>query len=123
MGSDKLIPNQETKSSLINYIKGCFDPHKARLYGNFQERASLNITQFPKIQVSIIIRMGLVYPIVSLFVVKLGLPTNSQTKLFGLAINYHTWVAGYLAYLLEIQAGLSKYPVEFISRLIKRVKV
>jgi hypothetical protein len=108
--------------NIKDYVKGCIHPDNARLYGTFQERAALNITQFPKIQGSLLIRMGLVYPIISYLVDEAGLPTDAKTDFFGVAINYHTWVAGYLAYLVEIQAGMSKYPLEFISRGINKVK-
>lgn len=105
-----------------DYLAGCINPENARLYGDFQERAALNITQFPKIQGSLLIRMGLVYPIMSYLVEQAGLPRDAQTDVFGIAINYHTWVAGYLAYLTEIQAGMSKYPMEFISNGMNKVK-
>src|SRR3989338_10916110 len=88
-----------TGDGLVQYLKGCADPENARLYGNFQERAAFNITQFPKIQGSLLIRMGLVYPIVSKFVEYAGIPTDSASDFCGVAINYHTWAAGYLAYL------------------------
>ena len=98
-----------------DYINGCLDPENQRVYGTFQERAAFNITQFPKIQGSLLIRMGLVYPIVSKFVEYAGIPTDSASDFCGVAINYHTWAAGYLAYLAEVQLGMSKYPIEFIS--------
>jgi len=109
-------------SKVKEFAKGCINPDNARLYGNFQERAALNITQFPKIQGSLLIRMGLVYPIISYLVDRAGLPTDAKTDLFGVAINYHTWVAGYLAYLIEIQLGMSKYPMEFISKSIYKAR-
>ena len=117
------MENLESKIEQVkDYLKGCVDPDNARLYGTFQERAALNITQFPKIQGSLLIRMGLVYPIMSYLVEKAGLPADAQTDLYGVAINYHTWVAGYLAYLVEIQAGMSKYPMELISKGIDKIK-
>jgi hypothetical protein len=117
------MENLESKiEQAKDYLKGCVDPDNARLYGTFQERAALNITQFPKIQGSLLIRMGLVYPIMSYLVEKAGLPADAQTDFYGVAINYHTWIAGYLAYLVEIQAGMSKYPMELISKGINKVK-
>ncbi len=119
--------NQEdSKKSLSEkfkgYFAGCINPDNARLYGNFQERASLNITQFPKIQGSLLIRMGLIYPIMSYLVQKAGLPADAKTEFLGVAVNYHTWAAGYLAYLTEIQTGMSKYPIELISKGISKAK-
>jgi hypothetical protein len=110
------------KTKVKRYLKGCINPDNARLYGNFQERLALNITQFPKIQGSLLIRMGLVYPIASYLVEKAGIPKDLHSDIFGMTLNYHTWVAGYLAYLGEIQAGLSKYPIELISTGIKKAK-
>jgi len=104
------------------YIRRCFNPENARLYGNFQERAALNTTQFHKIQGSLLIRMGMIYPLASYAVEALGLPNDSATEIAGMGINYHTWAAGYLAYLLEIQAGLSKYPIELIGKGIGKLK-
>jgi hypothetical protein len=112
----------DKRKNLVNYIKGCFDSKNARLYGTFQERAALNITNFPKIQGSLLIRMGLVYPIVSALVEQMGVPKDAQTHVLGLAVNYHTWVAGYLSYVVEIQAGLSKYPIEAIGYLARKAK-
>ena len=111
------MSNKNTE--FVDYIKGCFKRNNGRLYGNFQQRAALNITEFPKIQFSIVIRMGLIYPIISSLISNYGLAETNTLDLFGIEINYHTWVAGYLAYLIEIQLGLSKYPTEFISRIIK----
>ena len=105
-----------------DYLRGCVDPANARLYGSFQERAALNVTQFPKIQGSLLIRMGMVYPLMSYLVEKAGMPKDCATDLWGMTINYHTWVAGYLAYLSEIQLGLSKYPIELVADGIKRVQ-
>ena len=116
----KLEQTQENKSGLEkvkDYVKGCFDPSKARLYGNFQERAALNITQFHKIQGSLLIRMGVVYPILSNLVDQMGIPDDRY-----LGIKMHTYVAGFLAYLVEIQAGLSKYPMEFITSSVVKAK-
>ena len=106
----------------VDYIRGCINPEKARLYGTFQERTALNITQFPKIQGSLLIRMGLVYPIMSYLVEKAGIPKDAHSDLYGLAINYHTWAAGYLAYLMEIQFGLSKYPIELVSTTVNKAR-
>ena len=115
---------QESKWLKVkNYAKGCIDAENAKLYGTFQQRAALNITQFPKIQGSLLIRMGLVYPIMSYLVSEAGLPVDAQTDLFGVAINYHTWIAGYLAYLVEIQAGMSKYPMELISKGVDKARI
>lgn len=105
-----------------NYISGCFNSENARLYGNFQERAALNITQFHKIQGSLLIRMGMVYPLISGLVDYAGLPPESKTEIHGIVINYHTWIAGYLAYLTEIQLGLSKYPIEFATNFFSRIE-
>ena len=130
----KLITDQECSQILENqpkpgclervkwYLKGCFDPDNARLYGTFQERAALNTTQFHKIQGSLLIRMGIVYPLVSYAVEQAGLPKDCSTEIGGMAVNYHTWVAGYGAYLIEIQSGLSKYPMEGITKGINAVK-
>lgn len=85
-------------------------------------KPTLNITQFPKIQGSLLIRMGLVYPLMSYLVEKAGLPKDAQTEFADIAINYHTWVAGYCAYLTEIQLGLSKYPLEWSGRIINIVR-
>src|SRR3989338_7535678 len=124
--NSKSIQDPTPKKLLVGrckeYFTGCINPDNARLYGTFQERAALNITQFPKIQGSLLIRMGLVYPLMSYLVEKAGLPTDAQTDLLGVAINYHTWVAGYLAYLTEIQLGMSKYPMDLISKGIKKTK-
>lgn len=108
------------REKIKEYWNGCIDPNKSRLYGTFQERAALNITQFPKIQGSLLIRMGIVYPIASYIVEELGLPKDAHTDIFGMTINYHTWIAGYLAYLVEIQAGLSKYAIEGVTNGIKK---
>jgi len=105
-----------------DYLRGCVDPANARLYGSFQERAALNVTQFPKIQGSLLIRMGMVYPIMSYLVEKAGMPKDCATDLWGMTINYHTWVAGYLAYLSEIQLGLSKYPIELVADGVKKAR-
>jgi hypothetical protein len=114
--------NSENKSNIISYLKGCLNPENGRLYGNFQQRAALNITQFPKIQFSIIIRMGFIYPIISSLITQMGLSADKKIILLGVIINYHTWVAGYLAYLIEIQLGLSKYPIEFIQKNINSIR-
>jgi hypothetical protein len=109
---------QKTESEgVVDYFRGCANPENARLYGNFQERAALNITQFPKIQGSLLIRMGMVYPIMSYLTDKIGISPDASSELLGMEVNYHTWIAGYFAYLAEIQAGLSKYPIEAITRL------
>lgn len=118
---------QESKTSykwdkIKDYIKGCLDPENARLYGTFQERASLNVTQFPKIQGSLLIRMGLVYPIMSYLIEQVGIPKDYATEILGAQINYHTWLAGYLAYLTEIQLGLSKYPIEWATKTASKIK-
>lgn len=105
-----------------DYLKGCANPDNARLYGSFQERAALNITQFPKIQGSLLIRMGLVYPIMSYLVEKAGIPKDAASDFYGIAINYHTWLAGYLAYLTEIQLGMSKYPLEWTAKAVSALK-
>ena len=104
------------------FFRKCIDPDNARLYGSFDQRAALNITQFPKIQGSLLIRMGIVYPIISYVVEKIGVPKDATTEFFGIAINYHTWVAGYLAYLFEIQMGLSKYPIEWITKGLMKIR-
>jgi hypothetical protein len=104
------------------FFRKCLDPDNARLYGSFDQRAALNITQFPKIQGSLLIRMGMVYPLVSYAVEKLGVPKDASTEFLGVAINYHTWLAGYLAYLFEIQAGLSKYPIEWATNGFRKIK-
>ena len=105
-----------------SYAKKCIDPENARLYGDFDQRAALNITQFPKIQGSLLIRMGLVYPLVSSLVEAMGVPKDCSSDICGASINYHTWIAGYLAYLSEIQLGLSKYPIEYAGKLAKKLK-
>jgi hypothetical protein len=104
------------------FFRKCLDPDNARLYGSFDQRAALNITQFPKIQGSLLIRMGIVYPIISYAVEKIGVPKGASTEFFGIAINYHTWLAGYLAYLFEIQMGLSKYPMEWAAKGIRKIR-
>ena len=104
------------------FFRKCIDPDNARLYGSFDQRAALNITNFPKIQGSLLIRMGIVYPIISYAVEKIGLPKDASTEFLGIAINYHTWVAGYLAYLFEIQMGLSKYPIEWATKGFMKIK-
>ncbi len=109
----------EPSGSWKDYLKGCLDPKNERLYGTFQQRAAFNITQFPKIQGSLLIRMGIVYPLMSYLTTKLGVPEDCTTDMHGIAINYHTWVAGYLAYLTEIQLGLSKYPMDWIGKGFK----
>ena len=121
---ENLINSEEKslKTKIKDYWNGCINPDNARLYGNFQERAALNITQFPKIQGSLLIRMGIIYPAVSYLVEQLGLPKNASTEIFGATINYHTWAAGYLAYVIEIQSGMSKYPIEYITKGVKKVK-
>ena len=123
---DKIQNNQTQKINLSDKIKmywnGCIDQNNAKLYGTFQERAALNITQFPKIQGSLLIRMGIVYPIASYIVENLGLPKESHSEILGMTINYHTWIAGYLAYLVEIQTGLSKYAIEGASKGISKLK-
>jgi len=109
-------------SRVMDYVKGFFRSDNARLYGDFQQRTALNVTQFPKIQGSLLIRMGLVYPIMSTLAEKAGLPKDYTVGLLGADINLHTWAAGYMAYLAEIEAGLSKYPVEWITKLARKVK-
>lgn len=121
LDSDSSLDNKpkNTWQNIRDYLGGCIKPENARLYGTFQERAALNITQFHKIQGSLLIRMGIVYPFASYVVDRLGLPKDCSSDVFGMAINYHTWAAGYLAYLTEIQFGLSKYPIEFITKLVR----
>ncbi|MBU1201791.1 MAG: hypothetical protein KJ583_04540 [Nanoarchaeota archaeon] len=109
----------EKPNKIKQYIKGCLDSDNSRLYGTFQQRAALNITQFPKIQGSMLIRMGIVYPIVSYLIQEAGLPTDAASD-FG--INYHTWVAGYASYFLEIQLGLSKHAIETAGKAVSYVK-
>lgn len=109
-------------SACKDYLSGCVNPENSRLYGNFQERAALNITQFPKIQGSLLIRMGLVYPVMSKLVEYMGVPKECADEIYGVAVNYHTWLAGYLAYLSEIQLGMSKYPMEWVSAGIDKVR-
>ncbi len=116
---EKKVSNLETTKQ---YLKGCLDPNNARLYGTFQERAALNITQFHKIQGSLLIRMGMVYPIISYLVNYAGLPPETKNDLHGIIINYHTWIAGYLSYVVEIQLGLSKYPIEFAEKTLMLAK-
>ena len=110
-----------TSSKMRIFFRKCLDPDNARLYGTFDQRAALNITQFPKIQGSLLIRMGIIYPIVSYAVEKIGVSKDASTEFLGIAINYHTWLAGYLAYLFEIQMGLSKYPVELMAKGIRKI--
>ena len=128
------IENEFAKQSLLGrkkkaapgrmrvFFRKCLDSDNARLYGRFDQRAALNITQFPKIQGSLLIRMGVVYPIISYAVEKIGMPKDASTEFLGIAINYHTWLAGYLAYLFEIQLGLSKYPIEWITKGIRKIR-
>ncbi len=106
----------EYKNNITEYWNGCINPKNAYLYGTFQERAALNITQFPKIQGSLLIRMGLIYPVASQFIEYTGIPKDAHNEILGMTINYHTWTAGYLAYLIEIQAGLSKYAIEEVTK-------
>ena len=113
------IVKENDMGRIKTYILGCINPASARLYGTFQERAALNITQFPKIQGSLLIRMGLVYPFVSYVVDQLGIPKDCQSEFHGVAINYHTWIAGYAAYVIEIQLGLSKYPFELMGKALQ----
>jgi hypothetical protein len=115
-------PSGEQRSRFRAFFSKCLDPDNARLYGSFDQRTSLNITQFPKIQGSLLIRMGIVYPMMSYLVEKIGIPKEATTELVGVAINWHTYVAGYLAYLFEIELGLSKYPIELIQRGIMKLK-
>lgn len=118
-----LLGKKKAAQSRIGvFFRKCMDPDNARLYGSFDQRAALNITQFPKIQGSLLIRMGIVYPIISYAVEKIGVPKDASTEFLGIAINYHTWVAGYLAYLFEIQLGLSKYPIEWITKGFMKIK-
>ena len=112
--------NRREKISL--FFRKCVEPENARLYGTFDQRTALNITQFPKIQGSLLIRMGMVYPLMSYVTKKLGLPADASSDLFGVAINYHTWIAGYLAYLVEIELGLSKYPIEWAAKMLVKAK-
>lgn len=114
---DRLTGGQTRMQRVKEYVAGCLDSDNARLYGTFRERAALNITQFPKIQASLLIRMGLIYPLASYLIDKAGLPPDAKAEILGATINYHTWAAGYLAYVVEIQAGLSKYPIEALLRL------
>ena len=119
--------NEETSKTsswdkVKGYLEGCINPDNAKLYGNFQERAALNITQFPKIQGSLLIRMGIVYPLMSYITEQIGVPKDCSTDIFGMTINYHTWIAGYLAYLTEIQLGLSKYPIEYATKYVKMMR-
>ncbi len=113
---------KKVSQRLKEYLDGCVNPHNAKLYGTFQERAALNITEFPKIQGSLLIRMGFVYPLTSYLVEKIGIPKDLHSELGPIVINYHTYLAGYLAYLTEIQLGLSKYPIEFASAVVKRAR-
>ena len=121
MNLEKIV-EKSISNKFKKYISECFNPENARLYGTFQERAALNITQFPKIQGSLLIRMGLVYPIITSLVSYLGIPEETKTEIHGITINYHTWIAGYLAYVTEIQLGLSKYPIEFLENSITKIK-
>ena len=117
--------NQEMRTYLEmsrDYIRGCFDKEKSRVYGTLQERAAFNITQFPKVQGSLLNRMGLAYPILSQLVEYAGIPKDASSDFCGMTINYHTWAAGYLAYLAEVQIGMSKYPIEFVSKTMEAVK-
>jgi len=67
--------------------------------------------------------MGIVYPVISSYLIeKAGLPPDAGTQLLGADINYHTWLTGYLAYLCEIEAGLSKYPIEYVTKAGARLK-
>jgi hypothetical protein len=76
MGED--VPSasekQNSKARLGIFFRKCIDSDNARLYGSFDQRAALNITQFLKIQLSMFIRMGAVYPITSYLVEKIGIP-------------------------------------------------
>ena len=108
------------RKKTLAYLKNCINPDNSRLYGNFQQRLALNITQFPKIQGSLLIRMGIIYPLISEAIEKIGIPKDASTEIFNMGINYHTWPAGYGAYLTEIQLGLSKYVIESIGKLIKK---
>jgi len=120
------IEKEESKQGKFakarDYLAGCINSDNSKLYGTFQERAALNITQFPKIQGSLLIRMGLVYPIASALIEQIGIPTDAQADIMGVGINYHTWAAGYLAYLAEIQTGMSKYPMELASKGVSKIK-
>ena len=66
----------------------------------------------------------MVYPILSYLLEKIGVPKDASTEFFGvgIVINYHTWLAGYLAYLFEIQMGLSKYPIEWAAKGMRKIK-
>jgi hypothetical protein len=105
-----------------DYLRGCVDSDNARLYGTFQERAALNTTQFLKIQGSMLVRMGIVYKLAEQVADAVGIPRDAATDLCGIVINYHTWAAGYLAYVTEVQLGLSKYPIEAVGRLASGLK-
>lgn len=105
-----------------DYVKGMFNRDNARLYGNFQQRTALNITELPKIHGSLLIRMGLVYPIMSSLLEYVGVPKDCHTDICGVSLNWHTYGAGYLAYLAEIEAGLSKYPIELVTRGAMKLK-
>ncbi|MFA5930429.1 MAG: hypothetical protein WC861_06115 [Candidatus Micrarchaeia archaeon] len=120
VGADKAA----AAGRMSQFFRKCLDPDNARLYGSFDQRAALNITQFPKIQGSLLIRMGMVYPIISYLLEKAGVPKDASTEFFGIGvvINYHTWLAGYLAYLFEIQMGLSKYPIEWAAKGIRKIR-
>ena len=39
---------KEYVSNIKEYWNGCIDPKNTQLYGTFQQRAALNITQFPR---------------------------------------------------------------------------
>ena len=51
-----------------------------------------------------------------------GLDTDTSASIYLMKINIHTWVAGYLAYLFEIQLGLSKYPIEGLTKLLSMMR-
>ena len=122
MALEEKVQENHSKSKYSDYIRGCFKSENAQLYGTFQQRAALNTTQFPKIQGSLLIRMGLVYPLMSSLVEYCGIPKETQSDFGFMVINYHSWLAGYLAYVVEIQMGLSKYPLELAGNIIKKLR-
>lgn len=98
-----------------------------QLYGTFPQRVALNLSDFPKIIISIGIRMAIIAPLLfeatnyilgykpSLKIV----PFKEHPQFY---IDIYLFIISYIAYILDVIPGLAKYTIEGPISLINRVQ-
>jgi len=104
-----------------------FNKNDRQLYGTFPQRVALNTTDFPKIVVSIGIRMALIAPLLfSATEWLLGYrpslkftPVKNYPQFY---LDFYLFVISYIAYVLDVIPGLAKYSIEGPQKLFAAIK-